>query len=145
MTAETVPSFDGSTNYPHSTTGLPEVPDDVNDRAVRQVCARAADADEARQLLAMLGLHHEGQPFGAEPAEDNTDPADRPKTLDDYPSHGIGRRRVKPGTKCVAECGRALRPYGTHAEDHPGTYKHVGRGLCHSCYTRAKRAQEAAA
>lgn len=37
------------------------------------------------------------------------------------------------------ECGHPLRPKGTSLEDHPGTKKHGGYGLCSACYIRQWR------
>lgn len=132
----TAQGFNHNTPYPESLDGSPAVPDEINDAAVRQVCSNARSADEARQLLAMLGLHHQGQPFTVEPDE-----VERPETLEDYPSEGIGRRRVRPGSPCVAECGRTLRPSGAYAHEHPGTVKHAGRGLCATCRKQLLKAE----
>lgn len=108
---------------------------EANDAAARTVCANAESPEDARLLLAMLGITVDGEhiapPETAQPAPDPDAP-----TLEDYPSHGIGRRRVTPGTPCAAGCGRQLRPSGTTLEQHPGTHKHVGRGLCRGCRRR---------
>ena len=130
-------AFNGGPAYAESLDGIPDVPDEINDAAVRQVCGNARSADEARQLLAMLGLHHDGQRFTTDDPE-----TARPATLEDYPSEGIGRRRARAGTPCAAGCGRRLRPHGAYAEAYPGTVKHGGRGLCGSCYRKLAKAQK---
>lgn len=40
---------------------IPETTPEMREKAIRTVCANAADTPEARRLLAMLGLNTEGE------------------------------------------------------------------------------------
>lgn len=91
---------------------IPTTPDAIADRARRTVAAESTDAHEARALLEMLGL--------IEPAPRETVVADG--------------RRVCLGCRTPVQNRHGLRKSGVR--------RLIGRGLCSTCYARA-RAKEA--
>lgn len=53
-------------------------------------------------------------------------------------SKPYAKARVKPPANCTV-CDRPMRYTGQRLEDHPGTVKHVGNGMCGKCTNRAGR------
>lgn len=101
--------------------GDTSLPDWVIGPARRTVCSNATGADDARQLLEMLGL---------------VEPAPRPAPAPEEKAPA----GTKP-TSCVGPCGRPFRPKGTTAADYPGTVVASGLGMCGACYGRQHAAK----
>lgn len=101
-----------------------ETPADMVNRAAHAVCGQAADAEEARTLLAMLGIEPTGRP---EPAPVSVPAAPAPGLPD-----GVERC---PGEDCT----RLTRPIGTTPVAGVTTVPRHQGGLCVPCHSLARR------
>ncbi|KDE14223.1 hypothetical protein [Rhodococcus aetherivorans] len=125
------------------------LPDWVIDPARRTVASNARNADDARELLAMLGLIQPSAqaqtrtcagPCGRPLRGRHDDPAAHPGSVlsDNRHMCKTCARHVAPTkqdrTRACRGCGGAMRPNKASAKDWPGTKSHTGRGYCSGCY-----------
>ncbi len=96
------------------------------------VCSHAVDSDDARRLLATLGL------LDAPPRRRLREarPKVRPALLPPVHAVNAWRRTANMPTACV-DCGRPLR---RRHEEREGAVQYAALGRCGSCYRRSRRA-----